>query len=120
MRPGLFGNQHACPEVEDVVFNQLDHRYVDVREMALEACINLHSFTLNQRFKERAGNDDPMQRMMAVYALGPLQRAGKSAPDFGRSGGSLPRVRQVAVESFQIWERKPRPLCRSAAAQAAR
>ena len=33
-----FGNQHACPDVEDVVFSQLDHKYVDVKEMALEAC----------------------------------------------------------------------------------
>lgn len=66
----FFGNQHTCPDVEDVVFSQLEHRYVDVKEMALEACINLHSSKLNERFKERFRSDDAMQRMMAVYALG--------------------------------------------------
>ena len=97
----FFGNQHACPEVEDVVFNQLDHRYVDVQEMALEACINLHSATLNQRFKERAGNDDPMQRMMAVYALGRYSVRENLPQILAALEDPSPRVRQVAVESFQ-------------------
>ena len=97
----FFGNQHACPEVGDVVFNQLDHRYVDVQEMALEACINLHSATLNQRFKERAGNDDPMQRMMAVYALGRYSVRENLPQILAALEDPSPRVRQVAVESFQ-------------------
>ncbi|MBO4299976.1 MAG: HEAT repeat domain-containing protein [Desulfovibrio sp.] len=97
----FFGNQNSCTDVEDLVFAQLDHRYVDVQEMALEACINLHSANLNERFKERARSEDPMQRMMAVYALGRysvtenLQEISTALED------EDPQTRQVAVQAFQ-------------------
>lgn len=97
----FFGNQHTCPEVEDVVFAQIDHRYVDVKEMALEACINLHSPKLNARFKERVLSDDPMQRMMAVYALGRYSVTENLEEITRALEDPSPRVRQVAVEAFQ-------------------
>ncbi len=97
---GFFGNQHSCPDVEDVVFQQLDHRYVDVKEMALEACINLHSPMLNDRFRERAASDDPMQRMMAVYALGRYSVPENIAQISDALEDPEPSVRTVAVEAF--------------------
>ncbi|WP_304407707.1 HEAT repeat domain-containing protein [uncultured Desulfovibrio sp.] len=96
----FFGNQHTCPDVEDVVFNQLDHRYVDVKEMALEACINLHSPALNERFKERARSDDVMQRMMAVYALGRYSVTENIAEITDALEDADPAIRRVAVEAF--------------------
>lgn len=96
----FFGNQHACPDVADVVFNQLDHRYVDVKEMALEACINLHSPILNERFKERFVREDPMQRMMAVYALGRYSVMENITEITAALEDENPEVRQVAVECF--------------------
>ena len=95
-----FGNQQSSPEVDNQVFRQLDHRYQDVKEMALEACINLHSPTLNERFKERLHTGDTVQRMMAVYALGRysvpenLQEITESLEDEDAS------VRRVAIEAF--------------------
>jgi HEAT repeat protein len=56
----FFGNHPTCPDVEDLVFAQIDHKYVDVKEMALEACINLHSPKLNELFKERAKSPRPL------------------------------------------------------------
>lgn len=97
---GFFGNQHACPDIEDVVFQQLDHRYVDVKEMALEACINLHSPTLNQRFKERFQSEDAMQRMMSVYALGRYSVSENIAEITDALEDADPSVRRVAVEAF--------------------
>lgn len=97
----FFGNQHACPEVEDIVFSQLDHRYVDVQEMALEACINLHSPKLNILFKQRARSEDPMQRMMAIYALGRYSVTENLDEITQALEDSSPRVRQVAIEAFQ-------------------
>lgn len=96
----FFGNQPSCPDVEDVVFQQLDHRYVDVKEMALEACINLHSETLNARFRERAQSDDPMQRMMAVYALGRYSVQENITNVTDALEDADPGVRRVAVEAF--------------------
>lgn len=96
----FFGSQHANPEVEDIVFRQLDHRYVDVKEMALEACINLHSTELNNRFKERAKSDDAMQRMMAVYALGRYDAVENINEISDALEDADPAVRRVAVEAF--------------------
>ena len=96
----FFGNQHTCPDVEDVVFSQLEHRYVDVKEMALEACINLHSSKLNERFKERFRSDDAMQRMMAVYALGRYSVSENLSEITEALEDADPAIRRVAVESF--------------------
>lgn len=96
----FFGNQHACPEVEDVVFQQLDHRYVDVKEMALEACINLHSPSLNEKFRERARSDDNMQKMMAVYALGRFSVSENISEISDALEDADPTIRRVAVEAF--------------------
>ncbi|WP_165065668.1 HEAT repeat domain-containing protein [Desulfovibrio sp. ZJ200] len=96
----FFGNQHTCPDVEDVVFSQLDHRSADVQEMALEACINLHSPTLNVRFKERFHSDDAMQRMMSVYALGRYSVVENLAELTEALKDEDPGVRQTAVEAF--------------------
>lgn len=96
----FFGNQHACPDVEDVVFQQLDHRYVDVKEMALEACINLHSPMLNEKFKERAKSEDNLQRMMAIYALGRYSVTENIAEITDALEDADPAIRRVAVEAF--------------------
>lgn len=96
----FFGNQPSCPDVEDVVFQQLDHRYVDVKEMALEACINLHTPTLNDRFRERAQSADAMQRMMAVYALGRYSVQENITQISDALEDPDPGVRRVAVEAF--------------------
>lgn len=96
----FFGNQPSCSDVESVVFSQLDHRYVDVKEMALEACINLHSPGLNERFKERFHSDDAMQRMMAVYALGRYSVPENIAEITDALEDADPTIRRVAVEAF--------------------
>jgi FOG: HEAT repeat len=73
---------------------------VDVREMALEACINLHSPKLNQLFRERAQSEDPMQRMMAIYALGRYSITENLDVITAALEDASPRTRQVAVEAF--------------------
>ena len=97
---GFLGGHSTCQNMEDIVFSQLDHRYQEVREMALEACINLHSPSLNERFKAMARDGDTMKRMMAVYALGRYDctenineiSAGLSDPEAA--------VRRMSVEAF--------------------
>ncbi|WP_297226532.1 HEAT repeat domain-containing protein [uncultured Desulfovibrio sp.] len=96
----FFGNQHGCEDACTVAFSQLDHRYVDVQEMALEACINLHSPILNQRFRERMNSDDDMQRLMAVYAMGRYSVTENLSEITDALEDQSPRVRQMAVEAF--------------------
>lgn len=96
----FFGSQPGCADVEDVVFQQLDHRYVDVKEMALEAAINLHSEFLNEKFRERAKSNETIQRMMAVYALGRYNVNENIADISAALEDPDPSVRRVAVEAF--------------------
>lgn len=96
----FFGNQHTCLDVDDVVFKQLDHKYIDVKEMALEACINLHSPFLNEKFKERAHSDDNIQRMMAIYALGRYSVTENIREITDALEDADPAIRRVAVEAF--------------------
>ena len=96
----FFGNQHGRADVEDIVFAQLRHRYVDVTEMALEACINLHSTSLNERFKELYSEADPQIRMMAVYALGRYDLVANIQEISSALEDESPLVRRVAVEAF--------------------
>lgn len=96
----FFGNQPACPDVESVVFEQIDHKYVDVKEIALEACINLHSANLNEKFRARSRSEDPVQRMMAIYALGRYDVQENIADITDALEDADPGVRRVAVEAF--------------------
>lgn len=96
----FLATQSSCHDVDDIVFTLLGHRHQDVQEMALEACISLHSARLNDRFRSMLREGDVMQRMMAIYALGRYDAkenidelsAGLEDEDAG--------VRKMSVEAF--------------------
>ncbi|MDR1778130.1 MAG: HEAT repeat domain-containing protein [Desulfovibrio sp.] len=96
----FFGNQPGDSQAEDIAFAQLDHKYRDVKETALEVCIHLHSRNLNERFKARLTDPDAMQRMMAVYALGRYGVEQNIGEIIDALKDEDPGVRQVAVEAF--------------------
>lgn len=96
----FFGNQDDCQDVDDVVFAQLSHKYQDVKEMALEACINLHSSKLNDNFRAMLQSDDQIDRMMAVYALGRYSVPHNLEEITSALNDPDAAVRRVAVEAF--------------------
>lgn len=96
----FFGNQDSCQDVDDVVFAQLSHQYQDVKEMALEACINLHSPKLNDNFKQMRLSSDIVDRMMAVYALGRYSVPQNLEDITEALADEDAAVRRVAVEAF--------------------
>ncbi len=87
-------------KAEDLIFKHLEHEYTDVKEVALEACINLHTATLTKHFLSWLNDGNEEQRMMAVYAL--------AAFGFNENFSAIKRalddesasVRQIAVEAF--------------------
>ena len=96
----FLGNQTSCRDIDDIVFNLLDHKHQDVQEMALEACINLHSANLNERFRAMAREGNVMQRMMAVYALGrydAMENINELSAGLEDEDSS---VRRMSVEAF--------------------
>ncbi len=87
-------------KAEDMIFQYLEHDYTDVKEVALEACINLHTEKLTEHFLRWLNEGNEEQRMMAVYAL--------AAFGFNENFSAITRalddesasVRQLAVEAF--------------------
>ncbi|MBQ9537464.1 MAG: HEAT repeat domain-containing protein [Desulfovibrionaceae bacterium] len=97
----FLGSQSTCNDIEDIVFNQLlEQQNQEVQELALEACINLHSANLNERFKIMSREGDVMQRMMAIYALGRYGVFENYAEIVAGLQDPEPAVRRTAIEAF--------------------
>lgn len=96
----LLGEKLRLAEVADRIFPLLDHQYDDVKEAALEACIAIDGPQVRERFVDMFGSDEPIRRLMAVYALGKL---GVSANmDILRRAidDEVPDIRKVAIEAL--------------------
>lgn len=78
----------------------LDHPYDDVKEAALEACIALQDVSLCASFRERFHSGDPLQRMMATYAMGRLDVDGNLDVLREALVDDVPDVRKVALEAL--------------------
>ncbi len=85
---------------QDHIFEQLNHPYTDVQEVALEACVVLNTPELSTRFKGMFAQGEEEMRLLALYAL--------SNTDFQKNISIIYQgledeslyVRQMAVESF--------------------
>ncbi len=99
----LYLGRNGRPEVVGGSLLQLlDHRYDDVKEAALEACVALHDAGLNEHFRGMSTDENPVRRMMAIYALGHYDVDANE--DFLSLALSDPDadVRKVAVESMGL------------------
>ncbi len=96
----FLGVRIKCTDAEDKIFSMLSHRFDDVKEAALEACITLRTPELNQRFKGLFHSDNALQRMMAVYAMGRFSAQGNLAELTEALEDESASVRQLAVEAF--------------------
>lgn len=96
----LLGEKLRLAEVVDRIFPLLDHEYDDVKESALNACIAIGGDAVVARFRDMAVSDDPVQRFMAIHALGKvgarenLEYLEQAAED------PVPDVRKVALEAL--------------------
>lgn len=90
--------------INSKVFPFLKHRYPDVQEAALEACMSLTSNEMRARFIEMAKDAEPFRRQMAYYAL----RAYRSADVMNCLADGLKdqeaEVRRMAVESLGTFD----------------
>lgn len=65
----FLGAYTECSKCADEIFKMLHHPYDDIKEVALNACINIATPCVKLKFKELFHDADPTQRLMAVYAL---------------------------------------------------
>ena len=94
---GTKGNPQT---VQGPVISMLTHPYDDVKEAALNAAIALHTPTIEQHFQKQTTSDDPVQRMIAIYALGTFD-ARKFFTELQTAlEDEASDVRRVAVEMF--------------------
>jgi len=78
---------------------QLGHPYDDVKEAALDACIALGGPAMEERFREMAQSGDPLERLMAIYALGKIDIEGSLDTIKAALEDEVPDIRKVALEA---------------------
>ncbi len=84
----------------DALFDLLDHQYDDVKEAALEACVAIGGDDLQKRFRELFQGQDPMKRLMAVYALGKIDAAANLEILKSALEDENPDIRKHALEAI--------------------
>ncbi len=96
----FLGQTMGVQEAAEMVLGFLEHPYDDVKERALECCIALDTDLIRKRFRDMLTMDSPVQRFMAVYALGQLMDQ-SSLPAFRRAlQDTEADVRKVALEAL--------------------
>ena len=96
----LLGEKLRLPEVASKIFPLLHHQYDDVKEAALEACIAIGGDEVRERFVVMSGSEEPVDRLMAVYALGKLDATANRDILTQALEDEIPDIRKVAVEAL--------------------
>jgi HEAT repeat protein len=78
----------------------LSHPYDDVKEAALEACIAVGGPEMAERFRDLFASEEPVQRLMAVYAMGKLGPENFTTELNRALEDEVPDIRKVALEAF--------------------
>lgn len=96
----FLGRRGEPAEVSPAVTAFLDHPYDDVKDAALDACIALHDPITIGYMLGMAEEQDPVRRMMAVYALGAIDVAAYEHIIMKALKDESVDVRRVAVEAL--------------------
>jgi len=96
----LLGEKLQLAEVADKIFPLLHHQYDDVKEAALEACIAIDGEEVRERFQAMFESEEPVDRLMSVYALGKLGAMDNVEVLKRGLEDEIPDIRKVAVEAL--------------------
>lgn len=96
----FLGRKGEASEISPVVTHFLEHEYDDVKEAALDACIALQDDLTVGYLLGMAEEDDPVRRMMAVYALGAIDVAAYEHIALKALDDPVMDVRRVALEAL--------------------
>lgn len=101
LKAALFylGRTMHASEAGDRIFALLADPRDDIKEAALEACTALGGDELNSRFLALADDADPVNRLMAVYALGKIGLPGNLARIDKALHDPVPDIRKIALEA---------------------
>jgi HEAT repeat protein len=96
----FLGMKVKAQQAGEKLFGLLDHPYDDVKEAALEACLAIFDSSMRERFEDFFRSENPVHRLMAVYALGKSGDMTSKARIEEALGDEVPDVRKVAVEAL--------------------
>lgn len=102
LKSALFflGERARAAEYGERLFSMLEHPYDDVKEAALDACIAVGDPAMGSRFREFFQSPDPIQRMMAVYAMGKLGVDDYIEELIVALEDEVPDIRKIALEAL--------------------
>jgi len=96
----FFGEKYQSKEVEEEIIKFLDHKFDDVKEVALDTAIAIGSECIKEQFMNMAQDEDPIKRFMAIYAFGCL-RDKRFLPLIKEAfKDDVEDVRKIAVEAY--------------------
>jgi HEAT repeat protein len=97
---GFLGAKMRHTAAGDRVFTLLGHDSDAVKEAALEACVAIGGEGLDTRFRELFASEEPMDRLMAVYALGKMGVGDHMDIITTALADAVPDIRKIALEAL--------------------
>ncbi len=97
---GFLGGKMRLAAAGERVFDLLGHPSDAVKEAALEACVAIDGEVLDARFRELAASHEPMERLMAVYALGKMGVRDHLDILKAALSDAVPDIRKIALEAL--------------------
>ena len=96
----FLGGKLKDVDAVDAIFGLLTHSYDDVKEAALNACVAIGGEDVNQRFVELFSSDEPIERLMAVFAMGKIDAHGNLEHIRIALEDEVPDIRKIALEAL--------------------
>ncbi|MBI9112949.1 HEAT repeat domain-containing protein [Maridesulfovibrio ferrireducens] len=96
----FLGQKLGVKDESDKIFALLSHSYDDVKEAALDACVSIGGDDINQKFIDLFNSEEPIERLMSVYAMGKLDAAGNLELIQQALEDELPDIRKIALEAL--------------------
>jgi HEAT repeat protein len=97
---GFLGGKMRHQPAGDAIFALLGHPSDAVKEAALEACVAIGGEALDARFRELFRSEEPMERLMAVYALGKMGVRDHMDVIRAALADAVPDIRKIALEAL--------------------
>lgn len=96
----FLGGKLRLDAAGEAIFGLLAHPSDAVKEAALEACVAIGGEELDARFRELFSSDEPMDRLMAVYALGKMGVRDHMDVIRQALNDEVPDIRKIALEAL--------------------